>query len=754
MVTPVAGATPVPATSNILILSYAMKNEYIPDTVKGWNYISALFYFFQNRAKNKSDDSYVFPKYIYRGVSRRHFTESKSIDDVWSTFDVVYNEKKKGKRVKLHLASLSEPVKQCVQDGLKDAEAEMEKYKYHLEMMDNRIDAQAFRLRSIKKNIYFRMYSKLLDLINEKTLEESEVERYEDQLKMHINLLESIVKEEYYVLTEPEQIRSGASVRLRDIDGKYCSFSDYIKYVTNLITEFKTLNPKYKNYSDIEVLAEIQHKGGASCLVDFSNNFLISLWFACSNDFEHVGYLFCLDTNSAIIKDDNISILHPSENHKDNESIESILARTRKSARYLGEDNSRFWLWRPFNLNGRIGRQDSVFIFGLEKFNVKAQGVEVIPIPPKWKEPIVAALKTFFGLSAETIFPDEDGFASANSKLATLPNSSCYFNPSIHFGNKYHNLALDVIQRGMTCFLEGKFNLALDYFFKSLQEEEVFYKVLNENGYNRFSSNQYMIKLEVLYSIGCCYKYKKENWEALEYLRKAFVLCYNLITGYRLDEDLKNIENQKYKISKDPREKINIEIFQKKFLKIVDEYMDLIYDVQRYAEGLTVLPLLLEVPYLHGAESRNILCCVKNCMMILNAFKKSLVKGEPIKSIRFESLNCKNDSYCYILDQYFKFIQEIVSKPQKVIANKGGERGEECNYGEEAYTAFKKCSMSSKVSSLEVTNMYWEFDDLVKAINSHFSDEEFTGLRELVNQATSRIIKIQKMIQSRKDVNK
>ncbi len=36
-----------------------------------------------------------------------------------------------------------------------------------------------------------------------------------------------------------------------------------------------------KNLSDLEMLAELQHYGAATCLIDFSENAMIALWFAC-----------------------------------------------------------------------------------------------------------------------------------------------------------------------------------------------------------------------------------------------------------------------------------------------------------------------------------------------------------------------------------------------------------------------------------------------------------------------------------------
>lgn len=118
-----------------------------------------------------------------------------------------------------------------------------------------------------------------------------------------------------YKYTVPEYIKSGAAIRMQNLKNR--SHIDYINYIKNLIDDAKYRFSEYaaENYSDIEILADIQHKGGASCLVDFSNNFLISLWFATqtNKDDKDFGYLFCYDINVEMIEKDNLSMLSHSK---------------------------------------------------------------------------------------------------------------------------------------------------------------------------------------------------------------------------------------------------------------------------------------------------------------------------------------------------------------------------------------------------------------------------------------------------------
>src|SRR5699024_7488778 len=114
-----------------------------------------------------------------------------------------------------------------------------------------------------------------------------------------LETLEYLMNCNNYKYIAPEYIKSGAAIRMQNLKNR--SHIDYINYIKNLIDDAKYRFSEYaaENYSDIEILADIQHKGGASCLVDFSNNFLISLWFATqtNKDDKDFGYLFCYDIN-------------------------------------------------------------------------------------------------------------------------------------------------------------------------------------------------------------------------------------------------------------------------------------------------------------------------------------------------------------------------------------------------------------------------------------------------------------------------
>lgn len=49
--------------------------------------------------------------------------------------------------------------------------------------------------------------------------------------------------------------------------------------------------------SDLELLAKLQHHGAATCLIDFTRNFLVAMWFACQPHKEKNGKIFILNTS-------------------------------------------------------------------------------------------------------------------------------------------------------------------------------------------------------------------------------------------------------------------------------------------------------------------------------------------------------------------------------------------------------------------------------------------------------------------------
>lgn len=58
----------------------------------------------------------------------------------------------------------------------------------------------------------------------------------------------------------------------------------FIEYHGDLLKKCKLKNydkREQKQLYDLELLADLQHHGAATCLIDFTRNTLVALWFAC-----------------------------------------------------------------------------------------------------------------------------------------------------------------------------------------------------------------------------------------------------------------------------------------------------------------------------------------------------------------------------------------------------------------------------------------------------------------------------------------
>ena len=164
--------------------------------------------------------------------------------------------------------------------------------------------------------------------------------------------------------------------------------ADFIRYHINLIETARKFGygglESGSQLSDLEILAEIQHYGGATCLTDFSTNFLVALWFATEpiphkenykNDRTEINIeTVSQDTDGKVIWLDldnrnNFARISYYNQESDECSIYKILTNTESNFEAKQHKvEPCFWLWEPTKLNNRIIKQDSVFLFGLPAF--------------------------------------------------------------------------------------------------------------------------------------------------------------------------------------------------------------------------------------------------------------------------------------------------------------------------------------------------------------------------------------------------
>lgn len=133
-----------------------------------------------------------------------------------------------------------------------------------------------------------------------------------------------------------------------------------------------------KTYSEIECLAEIQHYGGKTNLIDFSEDYLIALYMACSSS---------LKKNGRIIT----------------QTIDSINTYIRD----------------PFEPMNRIIAQKSVLVRHPNGY-IQPNDADIVNIPASLKIPMQAHLKNAHGIYTESVYNDVHGFIRhQNLKLET-----------------------------------------------------------------------------------------------------------------------------------------------------------------------------------------------------------------------------------------------------------------------------------------------------------------------------------------------
>lgn len=197
---------------------------------------------------------------------------------------------------------------------------------------------------------------------------------------------------------------------------------------------------KYTNETDrFEILAELQHHGGKTNLIDFSTDFLIALFFACNSSPHHDGRV----------------IVQPV-------SPELMLAKAR----------------HPRN---RVISQKSIFVLPSKGF---IEPDHVISIPKDLKQPILEYLRKCHGISTEEVYNDLHGFI-ANQRIHDKAYTEFYRGLSLQEDGHYDeaikhytesvrqrpNHALPYNNRGNCYSIKGEFDRAIEDYSKAIELE-------------------------------------------------------------------------------------------------------------------------------------------------------------------------------------------------------------------------------------------------------------------------------------------
>ena len=207
-----------------------------------------------------------------------------------------------------------------------------------------------------------------------------------------------------------------------------------------------------KQLNDLELLADLQHHGAATCLLDFTRNALVALWFACEDSHREVNgsdpeIVEDPQESHKVLKDGKVFVVNIADERGgfrkvtpgdiSGKSIEDVLRfktrdedsakeRTDQESLEPSSDEAKFWYWTPAHLNERITAQNSLFLFAPPSSG--KPNSEDIVVAAECKGQIRKELETLYNTHEESLFPDFVGFAYTQRHDAPIdvPDSGEY----------------------------------------------------------------------------------------------------------------------------------------------------------------------------------------------------------------------------------------------------------------------------------------------------------------------------------------
>ena len=225
----------------------------------------------------------------------------------------------------------------------------------------------------------------------------------------------------------------------------------FIRALDNLIKIAKREKHDRKDghvLSDLELLSNLQHYGAATCLIDFTRNPLIALWFACQPHNK-------TENGETTVADGKIVAVNANHPEKfgiaeGGEKIEKFFPNKKLKKSF---SDKKLWKWIPPKQNHRIVAQQSVFVLGQPVIPEDEMLASYI-ISHESKDSILLELQDCYGISAESLFCDFPGFAR-----------------EVHGHDKeYHEWTVeDYFDFGIDSYQKGNYVAAIKDFSEAIQ---------------------------------------------------------------------------------------------------------------------------------------------------------------------------------------------------------------------------------------------------------------------------------------------
>ena len=271
-------------------------------------------------------------------------------------------------------------------------------------------------------------------------------------------------------------VTSGAYRRLEKEMKKspYAAQSLFVGYLHERINEAHMRFSEHGGKQPLEVMAQLQHYGAATGLIDFTESALAALWFACKDEQGLPGKVF------VVRLDDPKKI-------KEIKTRGGIAGELDKF--FPTEMPGELQAWRPGDGNSRMVTQQSLFLFGRPEIERKFFAKLPFKVAMAAKKPLMEILERM-GVSETFMFSDFAGFAQANAhgKVYDFHRAKAYYD------EKIGDPKTSAEKKEYLYFERGNLNQALELYqearedFTCVIETDPQYAVAHNNRGNALSS--------------------------------------------------------------------------------------------------------------------------------------------------------------------------------------------------------------------------------------------------------------------------
>lgn len=250
------------------------------------------------------------------------------------------------------------------------------------------------------------------------------------------------VKKASYI--ENKEVKTSSERRLSDEDRSITS-EEILEINKELLEKVRSIGHDQKDgkkLSDLNLLAELQHFGAATCLIDFTSSALIALWFACQQEQQEPGQKQ-ENGKVVVLRSDGPKPLKKVDYDTSEEENIDYFFKTDNMGRYPR------YQWQPQNQNNRIIAQQSVFVFGRTTIKIDDE----CEIAASKKVEILEALEDLSGITGERLFADFYGYAWLNA--GDKPDTE----PTVRANRR----------KGVKAHQKGDTEKAIEYFDKAIK---------------------------------------------------------------------------------------------------------------------------------------------------------------------------------------------------------------------------------------------------------------------------------------------